>query len=169
MAVWVYALYSDTPGNYTGKTGEEIRREWLYHLGVPVEEIDELAATGAKAVPVMMPYVTAFFMPRAAGDRPDVVPEGAKNFAFIGQFADSAQCDCIFTTEYSVRTPNGGRLHAYGHRARGPAKGKPPVSFSAAGAWQRRVTGVLSCTRRARMRPEASSTARSSIGPCPPG
>lgn len=82
IVVWVYALYSDTPGDYTGKTieestGEEITREWLYHLGVPVEEIDELAASGAKAVPVMMPYVTAFFMPRAAGDRPDVVPEGA--------------------------------------------------------------------------------------------
>ncbi|WP_241244771.1 oleate hydratase [Burkholderia ambifaria] len=36
-------------------TGEEITREWFYHLGVPVELIDELAATGAKTVPVMMP------------------------------------------------------------------------------------------------------------------
>jgi oleate hydratase len=44
-------------------------------------------------------------MPRQAGDRPDVVPEGAVNFAFIGQFAESRQRDCIFTTEYSVRTP----------------------------------------------------------------
>ncbi len=44
-------------------------------------------------------------MPRQAGDRPDVVPEGAVNFAFIGQFAESKQRDCIFTTEYSVRTP----------------------------------------------------------------
>ena len=70
-----------------------------------MEEIDELAATGAKTVPVMMPYITAFFMPRQAGDRPDVVPEGAVNFAFIGQFAESRQRDCIFTTEYSVRTP----------------------------------------------------------------
>ncbi|MCG7450836.1 oleate hydratase [Corynebacterium kefirresidentii] len=110
IVVWVYALYSDRPGDYTGKTieestGEEITREWLYHLGVPVDQIDEMAATGAKAVPVMMPYVTAFFMPRQAGDRPDVVPEGAKNFAFIGQFSESAQRDCIFTTEYSVRTP----------------------------------------------------------------
>jgi oleate hydratase len=49
--------------------------------------------------------VTAFFMPRQAGDRPDVVPEGAVNFAFIGQFAESKERDCIFTTEYSVRTP----------------------------------------------------------------
>jgi oleate hydratase len=52
----------------------------------------------------MMPYVTAFFMPRHAGDRPAVVPDGAINFAFIGQFAESTR-DCIFTTEYSVRTP----------------------------------------------------------------
>lgn len=37
--------------------------------------------------------------------RPEVVPQGAVNFAFIGQFAESKQHDCIFTTEYSVRTP----------------------------------------------------------------
>ena len=54
-------------------------------------------------VPCMMPYVTAFFMPRAAGDRPDVIPEGCVNFAFLGQFAETPR-DTIFTTEYSVRT-----------------------------------------------------------------
>ena len=54
-------------------------------------------------MPVMMPYITAFFMPRAAGDRPDVVPEGAVNFAFLGQFAEVPR-DTIFTTEYSMRT-----------------------------------------------------------------
>jgi oleate hydratase len=107
---WVYGLFVDRPGDFVKKpmqdcTGEEITQEWLYHLGAPVEEIPELAATGAKTVPCMMPYVTAFFMPRQAGDRPDVVPAGAVNFAFIGQFAESAQRDCIFTTEYSVRTP----------------------------------------------------------------
>ena len=51
----------------------------------------------------MMPYITAFFMPRAYGDRPDVVPAGAVNFAFIGQFAETPR-DTIFTTEYSIRT-----------------------------------------------------------------
>jgi oleate hydratase len=45
----------------------------------------------------------AFFLPRADGDRPAVVPEHAVNFAFIGQFAETAR-DCIYTTEYSVRT-----------------------------------------------------------------
>lgn len=108
IVVWVYGLFVDVPGDYTGKTmqestGEEITQEWLYHMGVPVEQIPELAAHGAKTVPVMMPYVTSFFMPRKAGDRPDVVPEGAVNFAFIGQFAETTR-DTIFTTEYSVRT-----------------------------------------------------------------
>ena len=45
----------------------------------------------------------AFFLPRRAGDRPAVVPEHAVNFAFIGQFAETVR-DCIYTTEYSVRT-----------------------------------------------------------------
>lgn len=110
IVVWVYGLFVEKPGDYVGKpmqdcTGEEITQEWLFHMGVPVVDIPKLAATGAKTVPVMMPYVTAFFMPRQAGDRPDVVPESAINFAFIGQFAESKQRDCIFTTEYSVRTP----------------------------------------------------------------
>ncbi|MCX8521516.1 MAG: oleate hydratase, partial [Rhodoferax sp.] len=110
IVAWVNGLFVEKPGDYVKKpmqdcTGEEITQEWLYHLGVPVADIAKLAATGAKTVPTMMPYVTAFFMPRQAGDRPDVVPESAVNFAFIGQFAESRQRDCIFTTEYSVRTP----------------------------------------------------------------
>ncbi len=108
IVVWFYALFSDVPGDFVKKsiqecTGEEITQEWLYHMGVPVDEIAELAATGAQAVPVMMPYVDAFFMPRTAGDRPNVVPDGAVNFAFLGQFAETTR-DTIFTTEYSVRT-----------------------------------------------------------------
>lgn len=77
--------------------------EWLYHIGVPVDQIEDLATNSANTVPVMMPYITAFFMPRAAGDRPNVVPEGAVNFAFLGQFAETRR-DTIFTTEYSMRT-----------------------------------------------------------------
>ena len=105
---WLYGLFSDTPGNYVKKpmrdcTGKEICMEWLYHLGVPEPEIEDLAEHSANTVPVMMPYITAFFMPRAAGDRPAVVPEGAVNFAFLGQFAETPR-DTIFTTEYSMRT-----------------------------------------------------------------
>ena len=84
-------------------TGAEICMEWLYHLGVPENRIEVLAHESVSTIPCMMPYVTAFFMPRAAGDRPDVVPEGCVNFAFLGQFAQTER-DTIFTTEYSVRT-----------------------------------------------------------------
>lgn len=108
VLVWVYGLFSNKPGDYVKKTmrectGKEICEEWLYHIGVPEEEIPELAEHSANTVPVMMPYITAFFMPREKGDRPDVVPEGAVNFAFLGQFAETAR-DTIFTTEYSIRT-----------------------------------------------------------------
>ncbi len=106
--VWVYALFTDKPGDFVKKpmrecTGKEICMEWLYHIGVPEEQIEELAAHSANTVPVMMPYIDAFFMPRAYGDRPKVVPAGAVNFAFLGQFAETPR-DTIFTTEYSMRT-----------------------------------------------------------------
>jgi len=51
----------------------------------------------------MMPFITSQFMPRIKGDRPDVVPPGAKNFAFIGQFCEIPD-DVVFTVEYSVRS-----------------------------------------------------------------
>lgn len=105
---WVYGLFSDKPGNFIKKTmrectGKEICMEWLYHLGVPVDQIEDMAENSANTIPCMMPYITAFFMPRSAGDRPSVVPEGAVNFAFLGQFAETKR-DTIFTTEYSMRT-----------------------------------------------------------------
>jgi len=108
ICVWVYSLFTDVPGNYVKKpmkecTGKEITEEWLYHLGIPVEEIPELAEHHANCTPTMMPYITAFFMPRTKGDRPDVIPDGCVNFAFLGQFAETPR-DTVFTTEYSVRT-----------------------------------------------------------------
>ena len=111
VAVWLYGLFTDVEGDYIKKkmrdcTGKEITKEWLFHIGVPVNEIDKLAET-CTAVPVMMPYITSQFMPRKAGDRPYVVPKGGVNFAFLGQFAETLDApgrDTVFTTEYSGRT-----------------------------------------------------------------
>ena len=108
VCVWVYGLFTDVPGDFVKKpmrecTGREITEEWLYHLGVPVEDISQLARESAVCVPTLMPYITAFFMPRAKGDRPDVIPDGSVNAAFLGQFAETPR-DTVFTTEYSVRT-----------------------------------------------------------------
>ena len=108
ICVWVYSLFTDVPGDHVKKpmkecTGKEITAEWLYHLGIPVEDIERLSGEECNCTPTMMPYITAFFMPRAAGDRPDVIPDGSVNAAFLGQFAETPR-DTIFTTEYSVRT-----------------------------------------------------------------
>jgi len=108
--VWIYGLYSDVPGNYIKKpivecTGQEIAEELLYHLGVPDSKIPVLSKEDSiNTVPVYMPFITSYFMPRVKGDRPDVVPEGSVNLAFIGNFAESPSRDTVFTTEYSVRT-----------------------------------------------------------------
>ncbi len=110
LMIHAYGTYSlDRPGNYVKKamrecTGEEIAREWLYHLGVPDDQINQLAAKSVIVHPCMMPYITAFFLPRRDGDRPKVVPEGAVNFGFLGQLAESHPRDVIFTVEYSART-----------------------------------------------------------------
>ena len=108
LTVWVYGLFSEVPGNYIKKpmkecTGIEITEEWLYHMGVPEAEIHDMATKSAHTIPCMMPYITAFFMPRTKGDRPKVVPDGSENIAFLGQFADTPR-DTVFTTEYSLRT-----------------------------------------------------------------
>ena len=106
--VWIYGLYTSNVGDYVKKrmrdcTGEEIAKEWMYHIGVPVEKIDELASKGCNCVPVMMPRVTTYFVCRNKGDYPDVVPEGVTNFAFLGNHAH-VERDCSFTTEKSIRT-----------------------------------------------------------------
>ena len=92
--MWVYALFTDREGGFVKKpmrecTGAEFCEEWLYHVGIPEDRIVSLAQEHANTTTCYMPYITAFFMPRNDTDRPKVVPEGAVNFAFIGQFARS--------------------------------------------------------------------------------
>ena len=70
--VWLYGLFSDVKGDYIKKpmkdcTGQEITKEWFYHIGVEESKIERLAET-CTAIPVMMPYITSQFMRRAAGD-----------------------------------------------------------------------------------------------------
>lgn len=105
--LWAYALRLDEPGNYVKKTmsestGKEMFEELLYHMGLE-SRIDEVLSHTINVIPAMMPYITSQFMPRVAGDRPQVIPAGSENFAFLGQYAEAAD-DCVFTVEYSVRT-----------------------------------------------------------------
>jgi oleate hydratase len=103
---WGYGLFPDRIGDFVNKpmsecTGEEILQELFQHLklGDKAQPIIDAAI----CIPCMMPFITSQFMPRVKGDRPDVVPPGAKNFAFIGQFCEIPD-DVVFTVEYSVRS-----------------------------------------------------------------
>ena len=107
ILVWVYALNTTKRGNFIEKaiktcTGKEICEEWLYHIGIPTNEI-ETYADKCNTTTCYMPYINAFFQPREEKDRPLVVPKESINFAFVGQFAETPR-DTIFTTEYSIRT-----------------------------------------------------------------
>ncbi|HAH61186.1 MAG TPA: oleate hydratase [Treponema sp.] len=105
--LWAYALNLDVGGDYVKKTmsectGREMFEELLYHMGLK-DKIPQILNHTVNVIPSMMPYITSQFMPRVPGDRPDVIPAGSTNFAFVGQFAEVPQ-DCVFTVEYSVRS-----------------------------------------------------------------
>jgi len=107
VVAWAYALFPDNKGDFIKKpmsecTGRELLQELLYHLGVDEKDMQQYIDE-SKVRPAMMPYITSQFMPRVAGDRPEVVPEGSTNLAFLGQFAEIKD-DCVFTVEYSVRS-----------------------------------------------------------------
>ena len=101
-------------GDYVKKpmadcTGEEMMQEFLYHLGL-LDEYDELMKHTYVSL-TMIPYITSQFMPRnSKGDRPRVIPEGSKNYAFVGQYVE-LDGDVVFTVETSVRTA---MMAAYG-------------------------------------------------------
>ncbi len=104
---WAYGLFPDKKGDFINKkmsecSGSELLQELLYHLGINEENMNEYIDE-CIVIPAMMPYITSQFMPRVKGDRPEVVPEGSKNLAFLGQFCE-IEGDCVFTVEYSVRS-----------------------------------------------------------------
>ncbi len=110
FTIWGYALYIDREGNYVSKkmsecTGQEILTELLGQLGF--EDSDGMIRETTRVTTVMMPYITSQFERRVPEDRPLVIPKGAKNFAFLGQYVEIPE-DVVFTVEYSVR----GAMHA---------------------------------------------------------
>lgn len=112
LVLWVYALFMDKKGNYVQKTmpectGDEILEELSYHLGL-TGQIDGIKENTIVRT-AFMPYITSMFLPRAKGDRPQIVPEGYKNLGLVGQFVETNN-DVVFTVESSVRT---GRVAVY--------------------------------------------------------
>ncbi|MCL2536051.1 MAG: oleate hydratase [Nocardiaceae bacterium] len=108
--LWGYGFDIDNEGDYVKKkmsqaTGKEILTELIHQYGFD-DMLDEVLAT-TDVTTVMMPYASALFSRRVPEDRPEVVPDGAENFAFLGQFTNLPE-DTVFTVEYSVH----GAMHA---------------------------------------------------------
>ena len=104
--LWGYGLFVDKPGDFVKRpmsacSGREIMTEVLGHLRAQRET--ETILSSAICIPCMMPFITSQFMPREKGDRPDVIPKGSKNLAFIGQYCELPE-DVVFTVEYSIRS-----------------------------------------------------------------
>jgi len=103
---WGYGLFVDKTGDFVKKpmraaSGREIMTEILGHLRLEADAGRILET--CTCIPCMMPFITSQFLCRAKGDRPQVVPEGSKNLAFIGQFCELPD-DVVFTVEYSIRS-----------------------------------------------------------------
>ena len=103
---WGYGLFPDRVGDYVNKrmsecNGLEILVEVFSHLGFQGDMAALLATSNC--IPCMLPYTTSQFMPRARGDRPEVVPAGTVNLAFIGQYCEIPD-DVVYTVEYSIHS-----------------------------------------------------------------
>lgn len=103
---WGYGLFPDHAGDYVHKkmsecSGREILQEVFFHLGLQ-SELSELLAT-SNCIPCMLPYTTSQFMPRAKGDRPEVIPPGYAHLALIGQYCEVPD-DVVYTVEYSIHS-----------------------------------------------------------------
>ena len=121
---WGYGLFVDAPGNFVPKPmaqcgGHEILDELLQHLGFG--DIRSAALASTDVTPVMLPYASAMFAPRKPSDRPKVLPDGAANFAFLGQHVELPD-DTVYTVEYSVHCA----MHAV-YQLFGVDKPIPPI------------------------------------------
>ncbi len=103
---WGYLMYPGRTGDFVKKpadacTGAEILEEVLRHLRFE-RQLDAIMASSV-CIPCDLPYTNNVWVPRRRSDRPRVVPEGATNLGFLGQYAE-VPLDVVFTIEYSART-----------------------------------------------------------------
>ncbi len=121
---WGYGLFIDAKGDHVQKpmaqcTGKEILSELIHHLGF--EDIRAEAMATTDVTPVMLPYASAMFSRRIPEDRPKVLPDGATNFALLGQHVELPE-DTVYTVEYSVHCA----MHAV-YNLFGVKKEIPPI------------------------------------------
>jgi oleate hydratase len=101
-----YGMRLDVPGDHVPVTmplanGRQLLEELIGQLGMTRNASGVRANT--KTNSVLLPYAGSPLLPRHPGDRPDPVPAGARNFAFLGQYVEIPG-DVAFSMEYSVRS-----------------------------------------------------------------
>jgi len=113
--IWVWWGFSmchdkperyDLPGTYITKkvtecTGSEILEETVRQFGFN-SDLDDILGSSV-CIPCLLPHAGSVWLKRLQANRPKVVPDEARNFAFLGQFCEIPE-DTMFTMEYSVRS-----------------------------------------------------------------
>ena len=72
-------------------------------VGVDLEQDGDAILPHTEVRTAALPYITGEFMPRKISDRPQVIPDGCVNLAFLGQYVEQPR-DVVFTAETSLRT-----------------------------------------------------------------
>lgn len=103
---WGYGLAPYALGNFVKKTmvecsGEEILREIIDHLNFSQDQ--HRIMEGANCRHLIFPYFTAPLLPSGPADKPEVIPNGMSNLAFIGQFTNVDDYPSL-NIEYAVRS-----------------------------------------------------------------
>jgi len=104
--IWWYWLNPEKKWNYIKKkmidcNWKELIEEFVCHLWLQ-DKLDFILKNSV-CIPCLTPFVTAHFMPRNKWDRPKVIPDNSKNFAFLWQYTEIPN-DIVFTVEYSIRS-----------------------------------------------------------------
>jgi oleate hydratase len=111
-AWWGFSLCHDKDGcpdrlgGYVNKmitdcSGSEILEETIEQFGFGADKARILGSS--VCIPCLLPHAGSVWLKRRNLDRPKVIPAGARNFAFIGQFCEIPK-DTMFTMEYSIRS-----------------------------------------------------------------
>jgi oleate hydratase len=109
---WGFSLCHDRHGHYDRNgafvqkpilecSGSDILKETIRQFGFQSDEAAILRSS--VCIPCLLPHVGSVWQKRRQADRPKVIPHGARNFAFIGQFCEMPD-DTMFTMEYSIRS-----------------------------------------------------------------
>jgi oleate hydratase len=108
--MWVYGIYPKGIGKYVKKTMKdatelEILIELFCLLGIYDKIKLKSSINGIRSlicIKTVLPFGHAQFLKRKLGDRPEVIPNEAGNFALLGQYVESE--GTTYTMEYSVKT-----------------------------------------------------------------